>query len=57
MAVGFADTKPSGKEEGAQKHFLNQRVDIVLMKYEGKGDVGGNKTVLDSPAPQTSIKR
>ena len=55
-AVGFADTRPSGKEEGAQKHFLNQRVDIVLMKYEGKGDVSGNKTVLDTPPPQTSIK-
>lgn len=55
-AVGYADTKPISKEPGAAQHFLNQRVDVVLMKYDGKGEVGG-KSVLDAPAPEASVVR
>jgi chemotaxis protein MotB len=56
-AVGYADTRPISKEPEAGKHFLNQRVDVVLMKYDGKADVGGAKSILDAPPPETSIKR
>ncbi len=55
-AVGYADTKPTSKEQGATQHFLNQRVDVVLMKYDSKGEVGG-KSILDAPAPEASIVR
>lgn len=54
--VGYADTKPTSKEPEAAKHFLNQRVDIVLMRYDGKGEVGGTSSILDNPAPQTSVR-
>lgn len=56
-AVGYADTKPTSKEPGVAKHFLNQRVDVILMKYDGKGDSGGIKSILDAPAPEASIVR
>lgn len=56
-AVGYADTKPVSKEPEAGKHFLNQRVDVVLMKYDGKSEVGGAKSILDAPPPEVSIKR
>lgn len=55
-AVGYADTKPTSKEPGAAGHFLNQRVDVVLMKYDGKGESVGGQSVLDAPPPQTSIR-
>jgi chemotaxis protein MotB len=55
-AVGYADTKPASKEPGATQHFLNQRVDVVLMKYDSKGETGG-KSILDAPAPETSLVR
>lgn len=57
IAVGYADTRPLSKEPEAGKHVLNQRVDITLMKYEGKGEMGGGmKSVLDAPPPTVSIK-
>jgi len=57
-AVGYADTKPASKEPGASKHFLNQRVDVVLMKYDGKGEGAGVvKSILDAPAPEASMVR
>ncbi len=55
-AVGYADTKPTSKEPEASKHFLNQRVDVVLMRYDGKGEVGSTSSILDNPAPQTSVR-
>ncbi len=55
-AVGYADTKPTSKEPESSSHFLNQRVDIVLMRYDGKGEVGGTSSILDNPPPQTSIR-
>lgn len=55
-AVGYADTKPMSKEPEAGKHVLNQRVDITLMRYDGKGELGGGKSILDAPPPTVSIK-
>lgn len=55
-AVGYADTKPLSKEIEAGKHVLNQRVDITLMRYDGRGELGGGKSVLDAPPPTVSIK-
>jgi len=52
-AVGYADTKPISKEIGGAKHFLNQRVDIVLMKYDGKASNADNQSILDAPPPAT----
>jgi chemotaxis protein MotB len=46
--VGFADTKPLSIDEAAKKHFLNQRVDIILMKYENKIDDLPTSSLLDS---------
>jgi len=56
-AVGYADTKPTSKEASEATHFLNQRVDVVLMKYDGSSSsAGGVKSILDTPPPQTSIR-
>ncbi len=54
--VGYADTKPVSKDGESGKHFLNQRVDIVLMKYDGKNE-GGATSILDAPPPEATIKR
>lgn len=48
QAVGYADTKPLSLDDTNKKHFLNQRVEIVLMRYEGKGSLQ-TKSVLDAP--------
>ncbi|MCI4399074.1 MAG: flagellar motor protein MotB [Campylobacteraceae bacterium] len=53
--VGYADTRPVSKDGESKNHFLNQRVDIVLMKYDGKNE-GGTVSVLDAPPPEVSIK-
>jgi len=53
-AVGYADTRPTSKEPEASAHFLNQRVDIVLMRYDSMSQ-GGGVSVLDAPSPQAGI--
>lgn len=48
-AVGYAHTKPISNEAGSPKHFLNQRVDVVLMRYDGKQPTTPATSVLDAP--------
>jgi chemotaxis protein MotB len=47
QAVGYADTRPLSLDETNKKHFLNQRVDIVLMSYDGKNSTS-SKSILDN---------
>lgn len=45
--VGHADTKPLSLDKTNGKHFLNQRVDIILMNYDNKPNDLPAASVLD----------
>lgn len=45
--VGHADTKPLSLDKTNGKHFLNQRVDIVLMNYNNQASDIPSSSILD----------
>jgi chemotaxis protein MotB len=49
--VGYADTKPLSLDKTNSKHFLNQRVDIILMNYDNKPNDLPTSSVLDDKKP------
>lgn len=47
IAVGYGDTRPLGQEKTTEQHYMNQRVEILIMNYGGKSDSDPEQTVLD----------
>jgi chemotaxis protein MotB len=47
IAVGYGDTRPLGQEKTTEQHYMNQRVEILIMNYSAKADGAPEETILD----------